>query len=158
VSAVRLRPAEPGDADALAAIFLDARRTSMPWLARVHGEAETRWWIGAVVLVGQAVLVAERDGRPVGFAAVEGDVLAHLYVAPGAWRSGVGRRLLAAAQAMRPHGLRLRTFARNAPARAFYEWAGFVATEATDGSGNEEREPDVGYVWRPGAAQRLPER
>lgn len=38
----------------------------------------------------------------------------------------------------------------NESARRFYERHDFVAAEYTDGHGNEEREPDVRYVWRPG--------
>ena len=46
-------------------------------------------------------------------------------------------------------GLELWTFQVNARARRFYERNDFVEAELTDGSGNEEREPDVRYVWRP---------
>ena len=45
-----------------------------------------------------------------------------------------------------PNRLVLRTFQRNAAARAFYEAHGFHAVGCTDGC-NEEREPDVQYVW-----------
>jgi hypothetical protein len=34
-------------------------------------------------------------------------------------------------------------------ARRFYERHGFVSVERTDGLHNEEREPDISYVWRP---------
>jgi hypothetical protein len=40
------------------------------------------------------------------------------------------------------------TFQKNVAARRFYEDRGFQAVEETDGSRNEEREPDVHYVWR----------
>jgi hypothetical protein len=43
------------------------------------------------------------------------------------------------------------TFQVNGPARRFYERHGFIAVERTDGHGNEEREPDIGYIWRPDA-------
>jgi hypothetical protein len=42
-------------------------------------------------------------------------------------------------------------FQRNARARRFYERAGFVLAELTDGAGTEEREPDARYVWTPEA-------
>ena len=41
--------------------------------------------------------------------------------------------------------VKLWTFQRNAGARRFYERNGFVAVEFGDGTGNEEREPDVRY-------------
>jgi ribosomal protein S18 acetylase RimI-like enzyme len=39
------------------------------------------------------------------------------------------------------------TFQRNARARAFYESQGFRIIKMTDGSRNEEREPDIRYGW-----------
>jgi hypothetical protein len=43
--------------------------------------------------------------------------------------------------------LQLFTFQRNTGARSFYEVKGFRAVEFNDGSCNEEREPDIRYVW-----------
>ena len=76
-----------------------------------------------------------------------------LYVAPGRTAKGIGQRLLdtmlrSGAAAAIPV-FKLWTFQRNAGARRFYERNGFVAVEFTDGSGNEEREPDVRYERRP---------
>ncbi len=48
-----------------------------------------------------------------------------------------------------PEGLTLWAFQVNGAAHRFYERHGFLAAESTDGSGNEEREPDVRYVWQP---------
>jgi hypothetical protein len=33
-------------------------------------------------------------------------------------------------------------------ARRFYQQHGFVPAEFTDGSGNEEREPDIRFRWQ----------
>jgi hypothetical protein len=41
------------------------------------------------------------------------------------------------------------TFQVNGPARRFYERHGFVEVAQTDGSGNEEAEPDVRLEWTP---------
>ena len=119
----------------------------MPWLPVVHEESETRAWMRDVVLADQEVLVAERNGRPVGFAAVEGDWLEQLYVVPDAIGTGVGRRLLDAVRAQHPGGLSLHVFARNERARRFYEAAGFVLVAEGDGRDNEERTPDCTYRW-----------
>ena len=119
----------------------------MPWLPVVHEESETRAWMRDVVLADQEVLVAERDGRPVGFAAVEGDRLEQLYVVPDAIGTGVGRRLLDAVKAQHSGGLSLYVFARNERARRFYEAAGFVLVAEGDGRDNEERTPDCTYRW-----------
>ena len=69
--------------------------------------------------------------------------------APGRTGEGIGQRLLDAmleeAVAAAIPVFKLWTFQRNAGARRFYERNGFVAVEFGDGSGNEEREPDVRY-------------
>ena len=44
--------------------------------------------------------------------------------------------------------LQLWTFQRNRSARRFYEKHRFQAMRETDGTGNEEREPDVLYRWQ----------
>jgi putative acetyltransferase len=151
VVTVHLRAGRIEDADVLAAIHIRSRAAAMPWLPVLHDEAETRSWMRDVVLAHQQVLVAERDGRPVGFAAVEGDWLEQLYVEPEALGTGVGRRLLDAVKAEHPGGLALYVFARNSRARRFYEAAGLVVSAEGDGSGNEEGQPDCTYVW-PGSA------
>jgi GNAT superfamily N-acetyltransferase len=87
----------------------------------------------------------------VGFIALEGDHVDHLYIAPSFQGRGIGDKLLALAKELRPGGLTLWTFQRNARARRFYEARGFVASEFNDGSRNLEREPDVRYVWLPNA-------
>src|SRR5687767_12957257 len=65
-----IRDAMPADAVALARIHVIARATAMPWLARVHSDAETEAWMAAEVIGRQRVRVASVDGAPVGFAAV----------------------------------------------------------------------------------------
>ncbi len=92
--------------------------------------------------------MADEDGAPLGFVILHGGVIEHLYVQPEHQRRGVGAALLARARAVSPGGLALWCFVRNRPARAFYAREGFIEAEETDGSGNEEREPDVRLVWR----------
>jgi hypothetical protein len=43
----------------------------------------------------------------------------------------------------------LRQVPCTAAARSFYERRGLRLVELTDGAGNEEREPDALYEWRP---------
>jgi ribosomal protein S18 acetylase RimI-like enzyme len=57
--------------------------------------------------------------------------------------------LLDHAKALRPNGLQLWVFQRNAGARRFYERHGFRLVKLTDGSANMEREPDALYAWHP---------
>ncbi len=145
---VRIRPGRPDDAAVLASIHVRSRLAAMPWIALVHDEAETRGWMEHVVLAQQDVLVAERDGEVVGFAAVHDDWLEQLYLEPEAIGTGAGWALLQAARELRPDGLSLWVFTGNDRARRFYERAGFELVEQGDGSGNEEREPDSRYLWR----------
>ena len=146
---VTLRPARPDDADALADIHMTARATAMPWLPVLHDAAETRSWMRDVVLPAEWVLVARVDGRPRGFIAVdsEGEWVEQLYVEPAAQGMGIGTRLLDAAKEHSGGHLSLYVFTRNTRARQFYERAGFVLVEQTDGADNEEREPDCIYRW-----------
>ena len=78
----------------------------------------------AQVANGQ-VLVAELDGRAVGFAAVVGGELDGLFVEPELWGQGIGRMLVdAATHGARRKGLAL-TVVANPTARQFYERCGF---------------------------------
>ena len=119
----------------------------MPWLPKLHTEAEDRRFFAERVLRECEVLVVRRSGAPVAFLALKEDMVEHLYVRPEAQREGIGSALLDAAKAWRPDGLRLWVFERNSGARAFYARHGFTEVTRTDGSGNEEREPDVLMAW-----------
>lgn len=66
---------------------------------------------------------------------------------PSWTRRGIGTRLLSVAKRSRPEGLQLWTFQSNDGAHRFYERHGFKAEERTDGSRNQERTPNVRYVW-----------
>jgi len=93
--------------------------------------------------------IAEDSGRIVAILTLHGDDLDQFYVAPGEQRRGVGDAMLAHAKHLRPEGLHLWAFQRNAPARRFYEARGFIAKKFTDGATNMEREADVLYEWKP---------
>jgi GNAT superfamily N-acetyltransferase len=144
-----LRPATPADAVEIAEIFLAARSDAMAYLPKLDTDDEVRAWIRDVVLPGSEVLVAEVDGRLGGFAALDGGLLGHLYVHPDVQRLGIGEALLARVKELRPYGFRLWVFQRNTGARRFYERHQLRLVELTDGAGNEEREPDALYEWRP---------
>jgi GNAT superfamily N-acetyltransferase len=146
----QIRPAEAGDADAIAEVHRLSMRDALPYLPDLHSEDEDRAWVANVVLPHQEVWVAEARGRVVGVAALDGDMLAQLYILPGEQGRGIGSALLAKAMAHRPGGIRLYAFQRNWRARGFYERRSFVAVEFGDGTGNEEGEPDVLYQWKPG--------
>jgi GNAT superfamily N-acetyltransferase len=146
---VRVRGATPADADAVTAVFLASRAAALPWLPHLHTDQETRWWVEHVVLAECAVRVAIDGDDVVGFAALHGAELDHLYLHPDRRREGIGTLLFRQAQEAAPEGFTFRVFARNTAARAFYERAGCRVVAASDGGGNEEREPDVTYEWTP---------
>ena len=62
---------------------------------------------------------------------------------------GAGSLLFDRVKELSPEGFRLWVFQRNTQARAFYEHRGMRVVELTDGSRNEEREPDALYEWLP---------
>lgn len=147
IEVIRLRPAVRTDADVIAEVHIAARREAMPYLPVLHTDEETRDWVANFVLAQQVVWVGESEGRVVGYVSLDGPMLNDLYVLPGMQGQGAGSALLAKARELSPGELSLWTFQRNEQARRFYEQRGFRAVELTDGSGNEEGEPDVRYRW-----------
>ena len=152
--AVTIRRAEQRDAPAVAEVYIASRRGAALYIPTVHIDDETRRWIADHLLTKSEVWVAELNGNIVAMMALEHDYLDQLYVAPANQRHGVGDVLLAKAKERSPLRLRLHTFQRNTPARRFYEQRGFVSIELSDGSRNEEREPDVLYEWTGAAPAR----
>lgn len=133
-------------------MWLRSFTAALPGVHRAHTDDEVRAWIREVVVPGQETWVATVDGSVVAMMTLDGDDLDQLYIHP-AWQGrGIGGRLVDVAKERSPSGLTLWTFQVNEPARRFYERHGFVAEEWTDGLRNEEREPDVRYVWRPEGA------
>ena len=146
-----LRPGRPEDADTLAAILRAAMQGAMPGLPDLHTPDDDRRFLRELVIPEQEVWVAEKGGLVVGFTALgtrDGvQFMEHLYVAPEHQRRGIGAALIERAKERRPAGFRLWVFQRNTGARDFYEHHGFRLVELTDGSGNEEKEPDALYEW-----------
>ena len=149
---VEIRPARRDDAEAIADVHLHSRREAMPWLPVLHSREDTISYFAHHVLLHEQVIVVEVNQLVVGFIALEREHIDHLYIAPAYQGEGFGDRLLAIAKESRPDGLTLWAFQRNARARRFYEARGFVASRLTDGSRNEEHEPDVLYTWLPRAS------
>ena len=118
-----LRPARPADAGQVAEVWLRSFAAALPGVRRAHSDDEVRRWVADVLLPAHDVWVADVDGTVVG--------------------------VLALAEQRQPDGLQLWTFQADGPARRFYLRHGFTEVERTDGSGNEEHEPDVRYTWRP---------
>jgi GNAT superfamily N-acetyltransferase len=147
---ITFRRATAADAPEVATVYIASRRGAAAWLPTVGTDAEIRAFVVDKMVPDRETWVAEDSGRIVAVLVLDaGDMVNQFYVAPGDQRRGVGDAMLAHAKRLRPGGLRLWTFQRNAPARRFYERRGFVAQEFTDGATNMEREADVLYRWTP---------
>jgi len=145
-SELLIRPAAAKDAVAIADIHLVARASAMPWLPVIHSPAEVLAFFQDVVLPTEFVQVATKSQIVTGFISTKDGWVNHLYIAPSAWRGGIGSALIEKAKSDAKR-LQLWTFQQNAAARAFYAQHGFQETELTDGSNNEERTPDVRMTW-----------
>lgn len=146
--ATSTRRAVPTDAHAIAEVHVQAWRAayqehiSREHLASLTVERRTAQWDEILAVApgaGTAVLVAEAEGRVVGFASTcrsrdaDADVLvgelAALYLSPDFWGRGVGRALLRASErGLEGAGFRSATLwvlDQNTRARAFYERNGW---------------------------------
>ncbi|MFJ3211211.1 MULTISPECIES: GNAT family N-acetyltransferase [Streptomyces] len=146
---VALRRATAADARAAADVWLRSFAAALPAVVRPRTDEEVRDWFRHVVVPRCETWVAESAGEVVGVMVLEEGELAQLYLAPDRRGRGIGDRFVTLAKERRPAGLSLWTFQVNTPARRFYERHGFTAAQWTDGARNEEREPDVRYVWQP---------
>lgn len=138
---LRLRPAALEDAAAISVIhrlaaFIPPRHTaeeSLRFVQRLMSENQT--------------FVAEVTGEVVGYIIFNDGWVNHLFVHPDRQGHGHGAALLDHVMADQRER-QLWTFQKNTRARKFYEDRGWALAELTDGRGNEEKEPEVRYVWR----------
>jgi GNAT superfamily N-acetyltransferase len=146
---VRLRPFTNADIGALGKLF-GAARASMQLFDEPYTTDEHTAYI-AGLSIGCAITVAEVEDSLAGFLSFTGKPgaavgeISHLFVHPDHQGQGVGAKLLD--DAITRHGppLHLWVFEANTRARALYESRGFFMTDRTDGSGNDEKLPDMRY-------------
>lgn len=142
----------PSDALELARIHHVARKTCLPYLRDVHTLYSAARYFQEIVIPVCTVWIGENDkGAIASFIAIRPEDggpswIDHLYVDPSSQGCGLGTALLERAK-VDFAALQLWTFQRNTVAIRFYENCGFFACDRTDGSRNEEREPDVRYTW-----------
>lgn len=142
-----IRRGQAEDAEAVARLFRSVRRACLPYLPDLHTPEEDLGFFRNRVFAECEVWLAQA-GTIDGFIAFRRGWVDHLYVRPECQGQGLGRALLALA-IDRGAPLRLWVFQRNAAAIRFYQARGFREIERTDGSRNEEREPDVLMEWMP---------
>jgi GNAT superfamily N-acetyltransferase len=144
---IALRPASADDAEAIATLDFTTRHAAMPGIAWAHPLPEVVRYFADHMIPAGGVVMAEAGGDLVGHMDAHGGWVHQLYVRKSHWRAGIGSMLMARAKAENPGGLQLWCFQVNARGRAFYEKHGFRVAKMTDGADNEEREPDILYVW-----------
>src|SRR5574341_1845564 len=173
--AITIRPAEPRDAQAIAAMSRDFIESGLGWkydAARVLRAMRDRETLAVVACEGAKTGPSTPQGAIAGFAIMEfGDERAHLVllaVRPSHRRLGIGQRLLdwllESARVAGMASIHLELRAANDAARLFYRAMGFYETVLVpgyyrSGEGRKEgalrmlrvlRTPGaVPYTWRP---------
>ena len=126
---VRIRSANPTDADELLAI----RRDAIVALAAEYGRVAAERWASAAqpdraakAIATNRVWVTERGSKVVGWVEVSGTTIESLYVSPAAARRGVGSSLLAHAEGqIREAGASSAYLDASPNAEAFYARRGY---------------------------------
>ena len=134
-------------------MYLRSRKELVACAPLAHPDADVRAWIRGALIPAGGTTVCVAEGLVVGMLTVAPGAacgwIEQLYLLPEWVRRGIGTRLLEIARGALAPPIRLYTFQCNHAAKAFYERHGFEAIAFGDGSGNEERCPDVLYEWRP---------
>ena len=146
---ITIRRAERSDAGGIGDVWLASWRATFDFEPS-HPDDDVRRWLATELVPHHETWVAvDGGGTVVALMALSDVMIEQLYVTPAWIGRGLGKRFVALAKERRPSGLDLYCFAVNTNARRFYERAGFEPIAYGDGSGNEERQPDVRYAWRP---------
>ena len=143
-----LTPATKPEMEKVAKVFKRSRLEALPYLPELHTEAEDIGFFTDVVFKKCEVVVAKDNetSKIIGFIAFNSEWIDHLYILPESQGKGVGASLLKMALE-KSESLKLWSFQKNEKALKFYASHGFKEIKRTDGSENEEKEPDVLMQW-----------
>ena len=144
---VELRRATDADAEAVADVFITSRRTALPTVHFPYSDESVRGYVRDILIARTEAWLAQDGDQVLAIMSLKPGWIEQLYVATDRQGEGIGRHLLDLAKERSDGELQLWTFQVNDRARRFYERNGFIIAELTDGAGNQEREPDVRYVW-----------
>ena len=112
----RIRFAEEADAAVIARIHMTSRSAAMPYLPpQKRSHAQVTRWVRDVLLRQCRTWVAVRDAEVMGYAALDGDMLEHLYLRPHV-PQGSGTLLLDEVRRHSPDGVSLHVFQQNTDA------------------------------------------
>jgi ribosomal protein S18 acetylase RimI-like enzyme len=145
-----IRRADLRDASTVAELWLQSFRAAMPSVRIAHTDDQVRHWIRDVVIEQHETWLICLGDEIAGMMTLNDGDIDQLYLSPSRRGQGLGGMLIAHAKTRQPDGLRLWSFQVNDAAVAFYRRHGFRETARTDGSRNEEREPDIRMEWTPG--------
>jgi GNAT superfamily N-acetyltransferase len=148
---ISVRRALAEDGPAIAGLYTAARVAAIPQMppAMHTADEDIRFFSRRMTDDEVTTWVAEAHGEMLGFALCTPTFLDGLYVRPDLTGQGIGSLLLDVVDATHPDGYELWVFESNTGARRLYERRGLVEVERTDGSGNEEKAPDIKMAWRP---------
>jgi GNAT superfamily N-acetyltransferase len=132
--------------DAAARVLRLSYDLALPTLAGRYTPEQDRWFFRERVFPACAVWGSFENSGMTGIIAFREGWIDQLYILPQAQGRGAGSLLLEIAKGSFDR-LDLWTFQRNKRARQFYETRGFAQIGETDGSRNEEKEPDALYRW-----------
>jgi len=141
-----MRRLDLADMDEAACVFRWSFDQAMPSLKGLHTPVEDRAFFGERLFAACEMWGVFGHNGMKGFIAFREGWIDQLYVLPREQGQGAGSSLLVVAQRSFD-SLQLWTFQRNLRARRFYEAHGFSLVRETDGSDNEEKEPDALYLW-----------
>jgi GNAT superfamily N-acetyltransferase len=148
---VTVRVAVADDGPAVATLYTAARAAAVPRMPPApHTPAEdVAFYSRRLTDDGVTTWIAETDGEILGFALCTPTFLDAVYVRPDLTGRGIGSLLLDVVDATHPDGYELWVLESNLGARRLYDRRGLVEIERTDGSGNEEKSPDIRMAWQP---------
>ncbi len=141
---VIIRPAGLMGPSELADI-LAAANEQLEWLPQLYSSAEEIQLIGDMIDAGW-VRVAHLDDEIVGWIGRKGTEIHALCLRPDMQGKGIARALMNDAK-RNAKKLGLWSYQANDRATRFYEAAGFLEVERTDGTGNDANLPDLRFEW-----------
>lgn len=134
------------DMPEVARLFRVSRESELPYLPKLHTHEEDLEYFSSVMFPNKRIDLLKDKDKLLGFACSDADWIHHLYLLPEAIGKGYGAKLLKSARTYRTR-MKLWVFKKNERAIKFYEKHGFHRIKETDGSENEEEEPDILMHW-----------
>lgn len=140
-----IRKSEARDIDTLMAVWLNANLDA-------HAFIPDAYWVQHIPEVRKQLLQAEiwvyeTEGSLQGFAGLQGDYLAGIFVKKEARSAGIGKQLLNHIKVYHPK-LSLNVYEKNSRAVKFYKREGFLIL--TEGLDADTGEKDYTMVWNHG--------